>query len=182
MLTGFQLRASRGVLNLFTKDLAKSIGLHYSTLVRLEENTSNLSYLKCNLRTFLLIKNYFENHGITFLNKNSVTLKTEKYSSAQKMPNGKLTRFQLKTARVAMCLTQKSLGEYIGLSQSTISELEGIENNHDIIKCSEDAERIIRSFFLENGIIFPDHKTVELIDDPILLLNQQKKLFDIGNK
>ena len=69
MLTGFQLRAARAVLNVFTKDLGESIGLHYSTLVRLEEQTPNLSYLKCNSRTLLLITNYFENNGLLFPNK-----------------------------------------------------------------------------------------------------------------
>ena len=81
-----------------------------------------------------------------------------------------------------MRLSQKLLGEYIGFPQSTLSELEGIGNNVDYIKCSEENAKTIKYFFLENGIIFPDFMTVELTDDPVSLLNQQKKLFDIGNK
>lgn len=182
MLTGFQLRASRGVLNLFTKDVAKSIGLHISTLVRLEENTPNLSFLKCNLRTLLLITNYFESNGIIFPNRGAISLKKFDDSSIPKDSSYKLTRFQLKTARIAMRFTQKTLGEYIGLPQSTLSELEGKYSNTNFIRCSEDNAKIIKLFFLKNGIVFPNYTTIELIDDPILLLHKQKKLFDIGKE
>lgn len=182
MLTGFQLRAARGALNIFTKDLTQSIGLHNSTLVRLEECTPNLSYPKCNSRTLLLITNFFESEGILFPNKNAISLKKTSKSSLEEASDYRLTKFQLKSARIAMRLSQKLLGEYIGFPQSTLSELEGIGNNVDYIKCSEENAKTIKYFFLENGIIFPDFMTVELTDDPVSLLNQQKKLFDIGNK
>ncbi len=176
MLTGFQLRAARAVLNVFTKDLGESIGLHYSTLVRLEEKTPNLSYLKCNSRTLLLITNYFEHNGLLFPNKETIALKKHMDSNIQVVSENDLTRFQLKTARIAMRLSQKLLGKYIGLSQSTLSELEGAGNNTDFIKCNEIKVNHIKSFFIKNGIFFPDHFSVELIDDPIIIKSIKKTI------
>ena len=176
MLTGFQLRAARAVLNVFTKDLGESIGLHYSTLIRLEEQTPNLSYLKCNSRTLLLITNYFEHNGLLFPNKETIALKKYMDSNIQVISENDLTRFQLKTARIAMRLSQKLLGEYIGLSQSTLSELEGAGNNTDFIKCDEIKVKYIKSFFIKNGIFFPDHFSVELIDDPIIIKSTKKTI------
>jgi DNA-binding XRE family transcriptional regulator len=182
MLTGFQLRAARGALNIFTKDLGLKLGLHYSTVVRLEERTPNLSYLKCNLRTSMLITNFFESQGIVFPNKSTIALKINKDFLEQHASDNKLTRFQLKTARLAMRLTQKLLGEYIGFPQSTLSEIEGGGENLDFIRCDENNSSVIILFFKSYGIIFPNYYTVELTDDPSLLFNQHKKLFDIEYK
>jgi DNA-binding XRE family transcriptional regulator len=179
MLTGFQLRAARAVLDLFNKDLAQKLGLHHSTLVRLEENTPNLSYLKCNLRTLVLLTNYFESQQIIFSHKNNITLKIEKSILADDSENSNLTRFQLKAVRIGMRLTQKELGEYIGFPQSTLSELESNNKNYEFLKYSEETAKLIKSFFTANGIVFADSYSVMLLDDPITLLDKQKKLFDI---
>lgn len=176
MLTGFQLRAGRGVLNLFNKDLAQKIGLHYSTLVRLAENTPNLSYLKSNLSTSILLNNFFETNGVYCNIHNSLRLKTTNVCNT----NNKdvITRFQLKAARIAMNLTQKELGYYINIPQSTISDLENYYNNKDILNLAQCSFEIVNNFFTRNGIAFPDLYTITLKDDPVTILGEQKKVFD----
>ena len=60
MLTGFQIRAARGCLSLHLKDISSRIGIHHSTLTRLESQTANLTYINSNTRTSLLLKNFYQ--------------------------------------------------------------------------------------------------------------------------
>lgn len=179
MLTGFQLRAARGVLDLYNKDLAQKLGIHPSTLVRLEENTANLSYLKCNLRTLVLLTNYFESQQLSFSSTNCIRMNVDNCALGNDFNEINLTRFQLKAARIGMGLTQKELGEYIGFPQSTLSELESFNKNCDLLKFHDKTASLVKSFFTKNGIFFIDYYSVTLLDDPTNLLHTQKKLFDI---
>lgn len=172
MLTGFQLRAARAVLDLFNKDLGEKIGLNYDTIVRLEAKTQNLSYLKCNLRTSVLLANFFESERIIFRNKSSISIKSDTNIFDEILCESKITRFQLKASRIGMRLTQKELGEHIKLHQCIISDLENKNKNYEFLKYDENVIKIIKSFFIKNGIAFPDYYTVTLIDDPVILLNK----------
>ena len=75
MLTGFQIRAARSYKNLYIKDVSLAIGMHKSTLTRLEAQTTNLAYINCNTRTSLLIKNFYESQKIIFPSNNSIGIR-----------------------------------------------------------------------------------------------------------
>ena len=47
MLTGFQLRAARGILGITREELGSSIKLNPVTIKKLENKTKNLNYLNC---------------------------------------------------------------------------------------------------------------------------------------
>ncbi|RYE05551.1 MAG: hypothetical protein EOP33_05245 [Rickettsiaceae bacterium] len=159
MLTGFQLRASRSVLNLLIKDLASETGLYHTTLSRLENSTPNLSYLKCNLRSSILLIKFFESKHVIFPNINSICIK----NIVGHVNHGRsITRFHLKISRIAMRASQKIFGELFGIPQSTISDL---ETTGMISDCINVDEKLIK-FFMSKGISFIDPWIIELFDDP----------------
>jgi DNA-binding XRE family transcriptional regulator len=161
MLTGFQFRVSRAILDLYYEQLASSVGLHFGTLKRIEEETPNLSPIKSQLSTVILLTNFFNTCGVFFPSNNIVTINGKEYTT-RKSPSEEITRFQLKGGRVAIKLTQKELGEYINVAQSTLSDLEIKYKNEQFIKFDSSKSRSIRSFFLQYGITFPSPTSIEL--------------------
>jgi DNA-binding XRE family transcriptional regulator len=165
MLTGFQIRAARSYKNLYIKDVALAIGIHKSTLTRLEAQTKNLSYLNCNTRTSLLIKNFYENQKIFFPSNSSIGIN----NTTQVFKDTILNKFQFKVSRIATKLNRKNLGELINLAESTIEGWEAQRDSLSPIKCNNSNLRSLltaKKFFLGLGIIYPHHNIVELLEDP----------------
>jgi DNA-binding XRE family transcriptional regulator len=165
MLTGFQIRAARSYKNLYIKDVSLAIGMHKSTLTRLEAQTTNLAYINCNTRTSLLIKNFYESQKIIFPSNNSIGIR----GTTQDFKNTSINKFQFKISRIATRLNRKNLGELIGLAESTIEGWETQQNPLLPIKCNDsNLENLLltRDFFLDLGIIYPYHNIVELLEDP----------------
>lgn len=165
MLTGFQIRAARAALSLNIKDISDSIGIHYSTLTRLESQTSNLSYVNSNTRTSLLLKNFYQNHGFIFSQFNSIELNSLLDKSEQ---NLYMSRFQLKVSRIALRYSRKKLGDILNIPETNIAGWEtggGIlspfsPHNSNVIDS-------IKSYFISTGIVYPRFNTVIIQDDPV---------------
>ena len=166
MLTGFQFRVSRAILDLYYEQLANHAGLHFSTLKNLEEDTPNLSHPRCQLKTVIALTSFFNKHGILFSSSNIITLKPSEIITSQESSD-KMTRFQLKGARVALRLTQKELGEHIGIPQSTLSDLEIRHKNEQFVKLNPAVIKAMKSFFLQQGVTFPSHTSIELNDNSV---------------
>ena len=157
MITGFQLKATKAVLDLTAKEIANAIGIHQGTLVRLGL-TSNLEFLKCNAKNIILLRKFFESRGILFPNENTLSLKT----TITPIPiTNQLTRFQLKAARVVSELTQEELSYYIKVSSSTISILEKFKNL-EYIKSTKINIVLLKKYFEHLGIMFPNDFSISL--------------------
>lgn len=165
MLTGFQIRAARAALSLHIKEISNSIGIHYSTLTRLESKTSNLAYINCNTRTSLLLTNFYQNHGFVFSQFNSIELKCTVDVLKQ---TTNISRFQLKVSRIALRYSRKQLGNILGIPETNIA---GWETGGDMLSTfsPHDSNIInnIKSYFINSGIIFPSFNTVIIQDDPV---------------
>jgi DNA-binding XRE family transcriptional regulator len=170
MLTGFQLRAAKETLGLTSKDIATSIGVHYGTIIRLC-GTSNLDYLSCSVKTSSLLRNFFEEKDYIFKYGNCISLKNDFKYTINPNSNKKLTRFQLKAARIATTLTQEELSYYLKVSSSTLSLLENL-NNMDYIESSKINIQTLKKFFELIGISFPDNLSICLKKDPQKLAKQ----------
>ena len=170
MLTGFQLRGAKEVLGLTSKDIANEIGLHYGTINRLC-NTKNLDYLSCSVKTSLLLKKFLEAKDFLFLNEHTISLKRDNGHNINQPAIDKMTRFQLKAARIATSLTQEELSFYLKISSSTLSLLEN-KNNRDYIESNKINIDNLKKFFEIIVINFPDSFTVTLTKDPQKLAKQ----------
>jgi len=169
MLTGFQLRAAIATSGFTAKHIAKQIGVHEGTIGRLCE-TKNLEYLSCNVRNMIRIKTFFENKGINFSPEHTISL----CSSKEIIYNpDKLTRFQLKAARIATSLTQEELSFYIKVSSSTLSLAENL-NNYEYVELPKINIPALKRFFEHIGIAFPHSLTVSLIKDPQPLVKKNQ--------
>ena len=80
----------------------------------------------------------------------------------------KMTRFQLKAARIAINLTQESLSSYLKISSSTLSLLESLKND-EYIEISKIDTYALKRFFKHIGIIFPNDLSVALTKDPAFM-------------
>ncbi len=166
MLTGFQIRASRHHLRMYIKDIANAIGIHESTLKRLENCTGNLSFIKCNSRTMLLIKKFYEQKNIIFSENNSIGI----LSNSLFYHDDSLNKFQFYTSRIATRLSIKDLGKMINTPESTLWGWELQKDCLKPIKCntSRNKEKLKKAKKLFNnlGIIYPACNIVEILEDP----------------
>jgi DNA-binding XRE family transcriptional regulator len=171
MITGFQLKAAKAVLDVTAKEIAEEIKMHPATIVRLC-STKNLAYLPCSAKNVAALITFFKVRGISFNEEymaNSIALKGTLSNSAYSTE--KMTRFQLKAARIATNLTQESLSSYLKISSSSLSLLEKLKNN-EYIEASKIDIYTLKRFFEHLGIAFPHDLSVALIKDPIFLVKK----------
>ena len=69
MLTGLQCRLARAALQISTRELAERSGVSQPTITRFE-NQGNKD--KPNRTTLLVLKRFFEENGVEFLNGNGI--------------------------------------------------------------------------------------------------------------
>ena len=167
MLSGFQLRAARRVLDLSRNDLAAKTDLRPSTIVTLETKASNLCHLKCAANVENQIRAFFNKKGFMFADDNAISLIVSN-KPAKKSLNS-LTRFQFKAARVATGLSQEKIAKLFNLSQKDIYNIE-LAHNTAFIGSSRIKPIEIKSFFKDLGIEFKGTMSLKLIEDPGLTL------------
>ena len=170
MLTGFQFRASRALMEYTFKDISDVIGVHEGTLIRFGR-TKNLEYIRGHSQNVIALRSFFEDNHIMFPSKDTITFGTKVHHHIQ--TDNALTCFQLKISRIATGLTQDELSVYVRLSSSSISLLER-KDNTDYISSNKIQISILKKFFERLGIIFPNDLTVELIKDPQILMRKNK--------
>ena len=101
IITGFQLRASRKVLNLTLDQLSKNCGVSKVTLSRLINTIDNNNEITCSAQNAEKIILYFNSQQIIFPDKN--TIKLDEYIEPKPVDTN-LTRFQFITASACMML------------------------------------------------------------------------------
>lgn len=165
MLTGFQLRAARSSLSLYLKDVTDALGLHTSTLTRLEAQTPNLSYISSNTRTSLLLRKFYENREVIFPYYNSIGIATKKQKPEV---NSQFSRFQLKISRIALRLSRKKLGSILKIPETSIAGWETKKNILSVFS-PQNIQLLnnIKIYFHSKGIVYKDSNIVELLDDPV---------------
>jgi len=157
MLTGFQLKAARGVTKVTATDLSQLLKINRFTIAKLEK-TYNTDFIKCHTATLLALELYFKENNILFPDTHSVVLKLDNLSSSTKRI---LTIFQLRAARAALGLSLSQLSEYTKISVSSLSNLEqGIV--HDYVKSNFIDTKVLKEFFEGNKLSFPDNFTVRI--------------------
>lgn len=161
MLTGFQLRAALGVIRLPNSQLAESFEIHRGTLGLLKR-TADEEYVWCyKKKVVMVIENFFTQRNLTFPNDYTICLKENASNqqgdggSSSGSDSSKLSVFQLRAARAALCLNQPQLGKLVGISTLTISQLERQELTSYID--SLEINEILKPFFVAKGLGF-DHK------------------------
>lgn len=165
MITGFQLRAARSSLSLYLKDVTDALGLHTSTLTRLEAQTPNLSYISSNNRTSLLLKKFYENRQVIFPYYNSIGIISEKEKPEV---SSRFSRFQLKISRIALRLSRKKLGSILNIPETSIAGWETKKNLSSIfIPQNIHILSRMQIYFNSRGIIYKNSNIVELLDDPV---------------
>lgn len=154
-ITYIQLRTARQLLNIGVREIAAILKVSKSTVCKAEANNTRDFYHKYNAA----LLDYFKKNHIIFptefsirydsrdnLHKNIQTSETEII----------LTRFQLKTARCILNITQLELANLTGISKSQISRAE-ILHNSDIVKFSNMHNAVIlKNFFIKQNIEFID--------------------------
>jgi len=165
MLTGFQLRAARSSVSLYLKDVTGALGLHASTLTRLEAQTPNLSYINSNTRTSLLLKNFYESKGLLFPYYNSIGIS---YKNRNSKLNSQFSRFQLKISRTALRLSRRELGNILSIPETSIAGWETGQRNLLSTFFPQDSSVLetMKFYFRSKGIIHKNFNIVELLDDP----------------
>lgn len=157
MLTGFQLKASIGILKIRVTDLAKSVALNRFTIAKLQ-STPNTEYLRCYTHTLSALADFFKKRNILFLDDFSISLRLD---SSLTIPQSNLTVFQLRGARAALGLNLVELGNLTNFSPATLSKLEQGHVTAYIKSTYLDID-VLRRFFNKEGISFPEAFTIRI--------------------
>jgi len=158
IITGFQLRASRKVLNLTLEQLHQATGVSKITISRLESTIDNLQDISCSAKDAENLYNYFTNEKLLYPNKNTISLDL---NIDYKPIEENLTKFQFIVARVICRISQHLLSKQLGIHYNTVYRLEKNSNESYLNTKKEDTIHFIH-FFEKMNINFPDNKTVYL--------------------
>ena len=155
MLTGFQLKVSRGVLKLTVDKLANTINISRPTIIKLEK-TSNTELIKCYTSTLDKIELFFKSQSLFFPEYNSVAINTN-----LPIANTSLSVFQIRGARSSLKLSLSELSDASNIHRNTLYSWEkgGIL---DIV--NGDLNKILRlkKFFLSQDFIFPHNYSLAI--------------------
>lgn len=156
MLKAFQLRAARSVCGMGVRDIGLYLGVS-GTIVSRWEQKMPLDDVTSNATSPEGLNFFFEQYKILFPDTASI-----KFNSSPKEGEfGHLTRFQLRASRAALSISQSRLAELTDIPRATINYLE----NHDNITFLNSTRKpindlIFKTFFQQNGVLFPDSLTV----------------------
>jgi hypothetical protein len=158
ILTGFQLRASRQVLNLTLEELHKESNVSKITLSRLENTISNLEDISCSAKDAENILSFFSQKDLSFNNKHTIALKEDIETKDVKE---NITRFQFIVARTILQYSQREISKYLRINYNTVHKLESFDNKSFLhIKSANISDFIC--FFAKKNISFPDNLSVQL--------------------
>ncbi|RYE05568.1 MAG: hypothetical protein EOP33_05330 [Rickettsiaceae bacterium] len=153
MLKAFQLRAARITTNISLRAVGELIGLTKAA-VSLWEHQDSFSQIKTSNKNIIIIKQFFNNHGISFPDEHSINLKT--ILKGKKLEG--LTRFQLRAARAMLHITQEELATLIEIPRYIIQKAEYSANNRYLRMYSPmDALPIKLKHFFEGKNICFEH-------------------------
>jgi DNA-binding XRE family transcriptional regulator len=155
MLTGFQLKVSRGVLKLPVSKLATAINISRPTIIKLEK-TKNLELIKCYTSTLDALELFFKSHHLFYPNYNSVSINTD-----IPIASTSLSVFQVRGARAALQLSLSDLSVASNIHRNTLYAWEkgGVLNaaNNDLDKILS-----LKKYFLSRGVLFPHNFSIAI--------------------
>lgn len=151
MLKAFQIRAARSVTGIGVRDIGLYLKVSGTIISRWEQQVP-LSEIKSNATEPNSLKFFFKQHGISFPDTSSIALDV---SSLSELKTKSLTRFQLRAARAALCLSQNELAELTSIPQKIINYLENQDNTTFLNSPPKKIDdSVLRGFFEENGVVF----------------------------
>lgn len=157
LLTNLQLRAARQVLNIGVRDLEKLLKVSKSTISKAEHGKTRDFFFK---NTPALL-DFFEKNKIIFPNEYSIRLdcpiKRMLLSNNECM---QLTRFQLKSARCIMNLSQRSFSELVGFDKNILSRADLLDNTQFVSPSDKTIIKKIIEVFAKHGIEFYDPHSI----------------------
>lgn len=157
VLTGFQLRSARKALNLTFAKLSTFCDVSILTLMRLEKNVENLSYLKCYPMDMEKLYNFFLAQNLVF-DQNTIALNL---SINPRPTNKNLTRFQLIASRTAINLSHRELAKFTNLSYGSLCKFETSINTQYLQSYKIDISELI-DIFSNFGITYPNNLSVKI--------------------
>ena len=161
-ITYIQLRAARHILNLGVRDIAKILKVSKATISKTElGKTRDFLY-----KHSAALLEFFEHHNIFFPNEYFIRYH-DNQEKIQKYDSG-LTRFQLRTARHILNISQNKLAELINIDKGIIARAEQLQNTDFINPQDHSIVLRLKSMFQEHNIKFPDQLSVfykEYIDN-----------------
>ena len=153
-ITHIQLRAARQALNVGIKDIATLLKVSKATISKAELGKTRDFLFKHNAPLI----SFFEKNNITFPNEYSIRFippnsytKLSPHSTQEIM-----TRFQLKTARCTLYLSQQQLASITKIHKSVISRAELSDNTKLIKPHNTEVICQLKNVFLSRNIEFPD--------------------------
>ena len=159
MLKAFQIRAARSATGIGVRDIGLYLKVSRTIISRWEQQMP-LSEIKSNATDPNSLKFFFKQHGISFPDTSSIVLDV---SDASEFQTKSLTRFQLRAARAALCLSQKDLATLTSIPQKIINYLENQDNTTILNSPPKNVDdSVLRSFFEENGIVFKGNFCISL--------------------
>lgn len=155
MIKVFQLKGSRGALNIGVRDIGAFLGCSRTTISNLEKK-SLLSDIQITEHQNSLLSRLFKDHGIIFPNQNEIKLVTEQINSDKE-----IRRFHLRGARNILGISQEELSNTLSIKKSTLNALEALDNQ-EFINSHIQRKFISQAyiFFKKHGIFFSNSNTI----------------------
>ena len=153
LLTNLQLRAGRQVLNIGVRDLAKLLKTSKSTVSKAEQGKTRDFFFK----NSAALVDFFEKNNVVFPNEHTIRLNYPLEDiNLLSGKSTKLTRFQLKSARCIMNLSQLNFSKLVGIDKGVLSRAELLDNIKYINPSDKSAINKIKDAFIEQHIEFPN--------------------------
>jgi transcriptional regulator with XRE-family HTH domain len=151
ILTNLQLRAARQVLNIGVRDIAKRLKTSKSTISKAEQGKTRDFFFKYSPALI----DFFKKNNILFVNNYTISLALPIEVNSYSYKSIKLTRFQLKSARCILNLTQLNFSKLVGVDKGIISRAELLDNIQFINPSDKTVINKIKEAFTEQNIEFP---------------------------
>lgn len=164
MLKAFQLRVARSVTGIEIRELVPYLGVS-RTIISRWENQHPLSTFKTKKVLDNSLIFFFKQYDILFPDDSTVKL-DNKHNIEQSIH---LTRFQLRAARAALCLTQSKLAE---LTNNSIANINYLETQNNFVFLNQANRNIddlaLKTFFQTLGISFPESFSISISPNIVL--------------
>jgi transcriptional regulator with XRE-family HTH domain len=159
MLKTFQLRVARSVTGIEVREVALYLGISRTIISRWEQGSpfNDIKTKKISLQSLAF---FFKQHHVLFPDEYTVRLNSPLIS----LNSNHLTRFQLRASRAALKLTQEELAKLTNMPKSVINYLETQKNETLLHTTNKEVnDLILKQFFQDNGLLFPDNFTISMI-------------------
>jgi transcriptional regulator with XRE-family HTH domain len=155
LINHYQLKIAKGILNLGVRDIGKLLNVNKSTVSNAELGKTRDFFYK---NSAALI-DFFTKNNISFPTEYSIRC-NEKVISLKSTDIKNITRFQLKSARLLLSLSQRNLAKEICVTERVIIRFESIANNQFINPKNPLVINRLLDLFKNAGIYFPDETYV----------------------